>query len=60
MNKDELYIVVMWPESQNFIGHENCHLINDNEGYKLFGSSAYFVRIDEYEKTMGNKVLLLD
>jgi len=44
------YIIVTWPESQDFIGRKNCHLINDDEGYVKYGSSAYFVREDVYEK----------
>jgi hypothetical protein len=46
------YVIVTWPESQDFIGRENCHLINDDEGYTKYGSSAYFVREDVYEKVM--------
>ena len=50
MNKENLYIVVQWPESQDFIGRANCHLIDENEGYNKYGSSAYFVRLDIYEQ----------
>jgi hypothetical protein len=53
MKKNELYIVVQWPESQEFIGDEDCFLINDELGVDLFGSSAYFVRLDIYEKFYG-------
>ena len=48
--KDELYLIVCWPESQDFIGQPNCHLINDDEGLELYGSSAYFVRVDVFEQ----------
>lgn len=48
--KDTLFIIVQWPESQDFIGQPNCHLINDDEGVKLYGSSAYFVRLDMFEQ----------
>jgi hypothetical protein len=44
------YIIVTWPESQDFIGEHNCHLIDDDEGYAKYGSSAYFVREDVYER----------
>ena len=39
----DLYVPVRWPESQNFIGRTDCHLINDDVVYELFGDSAYFV-----------------
>lgn len=39
------YRVVEWPESQKFIGNEECMLINDDEGLELFGSSAYWVPV---------------
>lgn len=60
MRKDELYIIVVWPESQDFIGHDHCHLINDDEGYEYYGSSAYFGRWDVYEKITGKKQIYLD
>jgi hypothetical protein len=44
------YIIVTWPESQDYIGKINCHLINDDKGFMKYGSSAYFVREDVYEK----------
>ena len=41
-----LYIVITWPQIQNFMTkegfEENSHLINDDKG---FGSSAYFVNL---------------
>lgn len=49
------YIPVRWPESQVFIGMDHCHLINDEEGYKEFGDSAYFVREDVYDDIMKDK-----
>lgn len=52
MNKEEVYIIVTWPESQDFIGKHNCHLINDEEGLIKYGSSAYFVRKDVYDRLM--------
>lgn len=48
------YIIITWPESQDFIGRKNCHLINDDEGYMKYGSSAYFVREDIYQRVMFN------
>ena len=47
---DYRYVPVRWPDSQIFIGMDHCHLINDDEGYKEFGDSAYFVREDIYEE----------
>lgn len=53
MRKEEFkYIIITWPESQEFIGKEHCYLINDEEGYKLYGSSAYFVREDVFGEVM--------
>jgi len=48
------FILVTWPESQNFTGRYNCHLVNDSEGFMKYGSSAYFVREDVYERVMFN------
>lgn len=51
LDKEELkekgYTIVVWPESQELIEREgftdNCFLINDEEGLKNYGSSAYVV-----------------
>lgn len=44
------YVIVTWPESQELMEREgfeeNCHLINDESGLDLYGSSAYFVDKD--------------
>ena len=41
------YIVVQWPDIQTYMDKEgfedNAHLINDEKGIELFGSSAYFI-----------------
>ena len=43
----EKYIVVQWPDIQTYMDKEgfedNAHLINDERGIGLFGSSAYFI-----------------
>ncbi len=39
------FVVVIWPESQYFMGLKHCHLINDDEGYNLYGSAAYFLKL---------------
>lgn len=39
----DMYAIVTWPESQSFMDCEGVELINDDEGLKLFGSSAYIV-----------------
>jgi len=49
-----IYILVTWPESQYFIGQKNCHLVNDTEGLIKYGSSAYFVRKDVFDKIIFN------
>jgi len=46
------FIIVTWPESQYFIGMEGCYLVNDDKGLDDFGSSAYFVQKDIYEKVI--------
>lgn len=53
----DVYIIVTWPESQDFIGRAHCHLINDDQGYLMYGSSAYFVRADVYEEVTGTNIL---
>ena len=58
MNKAELYIIVPWPESQDFLSEPDIHLIDDNDGYELYGSSAYFVPLNIYEKITGTIVTL--
>jgi len=47
---EEKYILVIWPESQQFMGCENA-FFSDSE--KL-GSSAYFVEESLYNKGMRN------
>ena len=41
----EGYEVVTWPESQELMERrgfrENCYLVNDMEGYDIYGSAAY-------------------
>jgi len=49
------FVIVTWPESQEFMDKKNCFLINDSKGYELFGPSAYFVRADIYKKHLLNK-----
>lgn len=44
----DTYVIVTWPESQYFLGRDDCHLVNDENGINKFGSSAYFVPTDVY------------
>ena len=44
-DREKCFRAVEWPESQPFIGNEECMLINDDEGLELFGSSAYWVPV---------------
>ena len=50
----EKYIVVRWPESQELMDKEgfksHCYLINDEQGLEDFGSQAYFVEEDWYNR----------
>ena len=49
-DREKCYRAVEWPESQQFIGNEECLLINDDEGLERFGSSAYWVPVKLLEK----------
>ena len=59
------YEVVEWPQSQELMDKkgfkENAFLINDEEGMKRFGSSAYFVN-KEWLNSASNcsKIIILD
>ena len=48
------FIVIQWPEIQLYMGipnfREHSYLINDEKGLEDFGSSAYFVDKEWYEK----------
>lgn len=46
------YILVEWPESQHFIGMENCYYINPMEDSSL--DQAMFVPEEVYYKIMNN------
>lgn len=51
----ELFEVVAFPDVQFLMDkegfRENSHLINDDLGLELYGSSAYFVNTEWLEKT---------
>lgn len=48
------YVIVCWPDSQMLMGkkgfYENCSLINSERGLEVYGSSAYLVDKEWYEK----------
>lgn len=52
--KQDLFIVVQWPEVQDLMDKEgfdeNAFLINDEKGYIKFGDSAYFVNLNWYNE----------
>ena len=52
--KEEGLVVVAWPESQSIIERdrywEHARLINDETGLSLYGSSAYAVEREWYER----------
>jgi hypothetical protein len=54
------YEVVCWPESQmimNKVGFfENCRLINSIRGLEEYGSSAYLVDKDWYQKVLNGEI----
>ena len=51
---EDVYVVVTWPESQDLMEiegfNENSYLVNDERGITDFGSSAYFVNKDWYDR----------
>lgn len=48
------YLLVLWPESQLFIGVKGCYYvsIDDKEDYDLTLDQAMFVPEETYNKTM--------
>lgn len=48
------YVVVCWPESQMLMEkkgfRQNCELINSEQGFDKYGSSAYLVNEEWYEQ----------
>ena len=42
--KEEM--ILTWPESQEYMGHPDAELINDELGLELFGGSAYRLPIN--------------
>ena len=40
---EKCYRAICWPDSQEYIGNEECELIQDEEALEKFGSSAYWV-----------------
>lgn len=57
----EKYIVVQWPDIQTYMDKEgfedNAHLINDEKGIEMFGSSAYFINEEWADKVDSQDVL---
>ncbi len=58
MSMDTTYIVITWPEIQELQDvngfNENAYLINDEQGLTDFGSSAYFVNKEWYNKIINS------
>jgi hypothetical protein len=53
----ETFILVTWPESQFLMEEEwfeECILMNDENHYDEYGSSAYFVPASRYKELMVN------
>ena len=54
------YEIVCWPESQMLMEKEgfydNCSLINSDRGLEEFGSSAYLVDKDWYQKFINGEL----
>lgn len=50
----KLYTPIEWPDVQELMVHrgfdENAYLIDDENGIKQFGSSAYFVNVEWLNK----------
>ena len=51
------YLLVLWPESQSFIGVKDCYYvsIDDEEDYDLALDQAMFVPEDIYSKIMNGE-----
>jgi len=43
------YTIVSWPDSQEYIGKDDCELIVDDEGLSIFGGSSYIVPVYYFE-----------
>lgn len=50
----EKYIIVQWSESQYFIDHPQCYLMNPMEHNELQYDSAYFVPENVYNEIMSD------
>jgi hypothetical protein len=54
------YVIVCWPESQMIMEkegfYENCSLINSERGLEEYGSSAYLVDKDWYQKFINGEL----
>lgn len=57
---ENYYVVVEWPEIQDYMDEpgfdENAHLINDEIGLDMYGSSAYFVNVEWKNKVDNHEV----
>lgn len=53
-------VIVCWPESQMLMEkegfYENCSLINSERGLDVYGSSAYLVDEDWYQKFINGEL----
>lgn len=54
------YEIVCWPESQILMGkegfYENCSLINSQRGLDEYGSSAFLVDQEWYNKVINGEI----
>lgn len=54
----EGYEIVCWPDSQSLLCcdgfNEHCRLINDEEGYEIYGALAYVVEADWLKENLPN------
>ena len=49
----ERYILVEWPESQEWMEHSDCYLAAENDEVREFFAPTYFVPEKEYCKKKG-------
>lgn len=47
---EKCYHAVCWPDSQKYIGKEEYELIQDEDGMRDFGTSAYWVPLSPIKK----------
>ena len=53
--RDKCYRAVCWPDSQKYMGMKGCDPIQDENGIRDFGTSAYWVPLLLMEEAAGQR-----